>query len=105
MTTSGPPFEIEKTATHRYWAELDGGQVIIHRDSLSADPHDEVLVRWDIDVLRNLLIWADQDGPVTASLTGPLAHQIRKHAKELGMTPEMFVWHAVKVFIEVGTDS
>ena len=57
----------------------------------------------DVDTVHNILSWATQGQAVTAYMTGPMAHQIREHSKELGMTPEMFVWHAVKVFIETGT--
>ena len=42
---------------------------------------------------------------MTATFTGPLAQQIREHSRELGLTNEMFLWHAVKIFIEVGTSS
>ena len=103
----GKTFEIETSDTHTCWAELQDGRLMIHRTTHSshgAPPgDDEILLRWDIDVLRNLLTWADQGGSVNTFFTGPLAHQIREHSRELGMTPEMFVWHAVKVFIEVGT--
>ena len=102
-------FEIENSDTHRCWAELQDRKIIIHRTSHFAQGppvgEDEILLQWDIDVLRNLLTWANQEDAVTTHLTGPLAHQIRKHSRELSLTPEMFVWHAVKVFIEVGTDS
>ena len=101
----GNTFEIDTSDTHTSWAELQGTRIIIHRTDRSPPGQDETLLNWDIDVLRNLLAWAGQEGSVTTSLTGPLAHQIREHSKELGMTPEMFVWHAVKIFIEVGTDS
>ena len=101
-------FEIEASDTHACWAELKDSQIIIHRTprSPTGPPtgEDEILLQWDIDVLRNLLTWATQEDAVTTHFTGPLAHQIREHSKELNMTPEMFVWHAVKVFIEVGTD-
>ena len=95
-------FEIEASDTHTSWAELQDGRVVIHSTSPSHHGGDEVLLQWDIDVLQNLLAWATQDGAVSAYFDGPLSHQIRQHSKELGMTPEMFVWHAVKVFIEVG---
>ena len=65
---------------------------------------DEAVLEWDADILRNLLSWAGEGGDVNAAFTGPMAHQIREHSRELGMTPEMFVWHAVKVFIEVGAE-
>ena len=98
----GRTFEIEASPTHTCWAELQDGKILIHRTIPGPDEEDQVLVQWDVDVLRNLLSWADQGGAVTTWFTGPMAQQIRAHAKELSMTPEMLVWHAVKVFIEVG---
>ena len=87
------------------WAERDGNLVRFHRQVPTTDLQhgDEVMLELGVDTLRNLLVWADQERGVTASLTGPMAAQIREAAKELGLTPEMFIWHAVKVFIEVGT--
>ncbi len=85
------------------WAELQGSRIAIHRTSQQPDPGHEVLFVWDVDTVHNILSWATQGQAVTAYMTGPMAHQIREHSKELGMTPEMFVWHAVKVFIETGT--
>ena len=97
-------FEIEASDTHTCWAELEDGQIIIHRTSTSPSNDGEVSLRWELDVLRNLLSWATLGSEVNTTFKGPLAHQIREHSTELGMTPEMFVWHAVKVFIEVGAE-
>ncbi len=106
---AGNTFQIETSASGTCWAELDGGQVKIHRtwtlDSDDSRAEDEVVLEWNVEILRNLLTWAAQEGTVTASFTGPMAGQIREGSKELGMTPEMFVWHAVKVFVEVGRSS
>ena len=102
MPESGQKFEIEKTSDYTYWAEVDEGTVIIHKTGKSASVGDQVLVRWSSNTLRNLLVWADQEQNVTTSITGPMAVQVRQKANELMLTPEMFVWHAVKVFVEVG---
>ena len=96
-------FVIEVSDVDTCWAELDDSRVKIHRTPHSSSGRDEVLLDWEIDVLRNLLTWSGQGGVVVATFTGPFAHQIQQQSRELGMTPEMFVWHAVKVFIEVGT--
>ena len=100
-------FEIETTQDYHYWADLQDKYVRLHRSQGESSPpeDDEVLTKIDRDTLRNLLIWADQGDSVTASFTGPMAELVRRHSRELGMTEEMFVWHAVKVFIEVGTSS
>ena len=101
---AGDTFEIETTESHIFWAERRDSVIAIHRTERSDQGADEVLLEWDIAVLLNLFLWADQEERVTSSITGVLSHQVRQHAKELGLTPEMFVWHAVKVFIEVGSD-
>jgi hypothetical protein len=99
-------FEIETSDTHTEWAEIQDGLITIHRTPHAPGREDDVLLQWDVDVLHNLIAWSIREGgvsgPVTAYFSGPLAHQIREHSRELGMSPEMFVWHAVKVFIEVG---
>ena len=79
---------------------MENGNVLIHRTSV-LDGADHV-VNLDPETLRNLLTWAARDDAVTAHFTGPMAKLVQEHSRELGMTPEMFVWHAVKVFIEVG---
>ena len=96
-------FVIETSESYTDWAEMRDGRITLYRTSHGSDDPDSVLVRWDVEVLRSLLTWASQESSVNAYFAGPMAHQIHKHSKELGMTPEMFVWHAVKVFIEVGS--
>lgn len=100
-------FQIKATDTTVWWAELEDRQIVIHRTGRSSQGStletDEVLLQWDVDVVRNLLTWAGHEAAVITTFEGPLAHQIREHSQELGMSPEMFVWHAVKVFIEVGS--
>ena len=55
--------------------------------------------------LRNVAIWSDEDISASSIFTGPFASQIKESAKELGLTPEMLVWYAVKAFIDVGSVS
>lgn len=102
-------FDIGTLDGHSCWAELREGKILIHREpessGVSLEPKAGPVMECPIEVLRNLLSWAVRDGAVSAYFGGPMAHQIRQHSKELGMTPEMFVWHAVKVFIEVGEGS
>ena len=95
-------FQIESTATDEIWAEIRDGKLEVRRKPRTPGAEEEVLVRWDRNLLRNLLVWADRGSAVTASITGVLAQQVQEGAKELGMPPEMFVWHAVKLFVEVG---
>lgn len=96
-------FHIVKTDEHVYWAEKSDGLITIYRRSSFTEDGSEILIRCSPDTLRNILVWADGDKNVTFSLTGPLAQQVREMSRELSLTPELFVWHAVKVFIDTGT--
>ena len=98
-------FVVETTDTQPCWAELHDGKIVIHRTSNLPPGEDQVLLQWDPDAMHNLVSWATKEKAVSAYFSGPMAHQIIQHSEELGMTPEMFVWHAVKVFIEVGANS
>ena len=97
-------FELATERDYVLWAERSGNSVLIHRTRRAGETtgEDQVVARLDRGMLRRLLTWADEDSSVTASLTGPLAHEVRRAAQELHMAPEYFVWHAVKVFLEVG---
>ena len=94
-------FQIQSSPGHRSWAEVENGEVLIHRTSVIDGA--EHVVGLDPETLRNLLTWAVREDAVVAHFTGPMAKLVQEHSAELGMTPEMFVWYAVKVFIEVGT--
>jgi hypothetical protein len=83
-----------------YWAESSGGTVTIHRRAIDSDENTEILADWGLETLRLLLLWAEDEKSVTFSLTGPLAQQVKDLSRELSLTPEMFVWHAVKIFID-----
>ena len=98
-------FEIEKGDDHVLWAERHGPVIRFHRTAKSdtGEGEDTVVTELHRETLRNVLVWSDQGESVTVSLKGPMALQIQQHARELGLTEELFVWHAVKVFIEVGT--
>ena len=101
-----PNFQIQATDKYMYWAESVDGVVNIHRSRVgSSDGNDLVLASWDIEMIRNLLIWADEGNNVTCSFTGPLAVQVRSCSKSLSLSPEMFIWHAVKLFMEVNSDT
>ena len=87
------------------WAEQNQDTVRFYRKTsiLDIPGEQEILMDLRVDTIRNVLTWADHGQSVTASLTGPMASAVREAAKELGLTPEMFIWHAVKVFIEIGS--
>ena len=103
MTACPPPtpsFAIGDDGHFSYWAESDGITVTLHRRPLESDENSEVVAQLGLESLRTLLLWAEDEKSVTFSLTGPLAQQVKDLSKELSLTPEMFVWHAVKIFIE-----
>ena len=95
-------FEIENKAEQKIWAESEDDVVVVYRSRAKDKDRHEVLVRWSPSTIRNLLIWADSSNSVTAVVTGPMAQQVKDQAQKLMLTPEMFIWHAVKLFIEVG---
>jgi hypothetical protein len=69
----------------------------------SGNEDGELLLELMTPTLRNVAIWADEDSAVSTIFTGVFASQINEAAKELGLTPEMLVWYAVKAFIDVGS--
>ena len=95
-------FEILDTPQSTLWAERRDDTILFHRTEKSSNL-DTVVLEVGRETVRNVLVWADEGKSVTASLTGPMAELVKRHARELGLTEELFVWHAVKVFIEVGT--
>ncbi len=99
-----PFFFIGDDGRFSYWAENTDGTVTLHRRPLDSDEASEAVARLDAEALRHLLIWSEDEKSVTFSLTGPLAQQVKDLSKELSLTPEMFVWYAVKVFIETAPD-
>ena len=90
---------------HSYWAETSDGNVTLHRRAVDSEQDTEVVAQLGVETLRLLLLWAEDEKSVTFSLTGPLAQQVKDLSRELSLTPEMFVWHAVKVFIESAPDA
>ena len=98
-------FAIGDDGRFSYWAESADGAISLHRCPLDSDENAEVVARLDAETLRLLLLWAEDEKSVTFSLTGPLAQQVRDLSQELSLTPEMFVWHAVKVFIELAPET
>ena len=98
---SAARFDLRPNGEYAYWIERDDEGIRLRRARPGA-PDGELLTRLDRDTLRSLLVWADGESTVSAVFTGPMSHEIRKNARELGMTEEMYVWHAVKLFTEVG---
>ena len=100
-----PSFFIGDDSRFSYWAENADGAVTLHRRPLDSDEASEAVARLDPETLRHILLWAEHEKSVTFSLTGPLAQQVKDLSKELSLTPEMFVWHAVKIFIDSAPES
>lgn len=100
---TAPRFELQRTSEEVLWAEaLPEDTVRLHRTRLAPREEDTVLADLTPDMLRNLLAWADGDRAVTVSLTGVLAREVQQNARHLGLTNEMFVGHAVRLFLEAG---
>lgn len=95
-------FHLKAANTGRYWCERTDDGVLLNR-TIDDQPGGEALVAVGLEELRSLLVWADDESTVTAVFTGPMANEIRKGAQELAITEEMFVWHAVKLFMDVGS--
>ena len=99
-SSPAPRFEITRQGGEVTFAEKRQGEVVIFRAQAEGGDNPAEIARWRANDLRNLLLWAEDERSVTFSLTGPLAKQVFDLAGELSLTPEMFVWHAVKVFID-----
>lgn len=95
-------FDLNASGFRRYWCERTNDGVLINK-SVGNQSEGEALVTIGLEELRNLLIWTDDESTVTTVFTGPMANEVRKGAQELAITEEMFVWHAVKLFLEVGS--
>ena len=102
---TGGPFALGDDGRFAYSAQSSDGNVKILRRPLQSDGDPEVVAQLSAEALRTLLLWAEDEKSVTFSLTGPLAQQVKDLSGELSLTPEMFVWHAVKLFIEAAPDS
>ena len=85
-------------------AERDQGVVKFFKIT-SGSEDGELVLELMTSTLRNVAIWSEEDISVSTIFTGPFASQIKESAKELGLTPEMLVWYAVKAFIDVGSVS
>ena len=101
---SAARFDLKTVDAGRFWCERTDAGVML-RGSADDQREGEAVVPIALDELRNLLVWADDESTVTAVFTGPMANEIRKGAQELAITEEMFVWHAVKMFMDVGSAS
>lgn len=94
-------FDVPVDGVRAFWFERDEAGVRL----LMASPggsEGELLLRLDRKTLGDLLVWSDDEAVVSAVVTGPMARDVKKNARDLGLTDEMFVWHAVKLFVEVG---
>ena len=94
-------FNLSSEGVRSYWFERDEAGVGLFMTSPDGSTRD-LLIRLDKKTLGDLLVWSDDDAVVSAIVTGPMAKAIKKNARGLGLTDEMFVWHAVKLFLDVG---
>ena len=94
-------FDLAESAELRYWLAREGDVLLLCTGSGDA-PEPEVIGTLQQNRSRDLLLWAGGEGRVVAVLEGPMAADVKKAANELGLSEQMFVWNAVKVFLEVG---
>ena len=97
-------FTLAESAGGSYWLNRDGEDLRLVSGSPKNASGQEELGRLDKDRVRELLIWARGEGAVTAVFEGPMANEIKKASDELGISEQMIVWNAVKLFLEVGSD-
>ncbi|MCL0099445.1 hypothetical protein M1O55_01055 [Dehalococcoidia bacterium] len=95
-------FDLNASDINCYWFEKTNGGVSLNQTADNSAGGEDLLTI-ELEELRNLLIWADDEGTVTTVFNGPMANEIKKSAQELAITEEMFIWHAVKLFMEVGS--
>ena len=94
-------FELGGEAGHSYWLAREGDTLALYGGPAGAS-HGEALGRLDRGRIRELLLWAGGEGMVVTIMDGPMANEVKKASDELGLSEQMIVWNAVKLFLEVG---
>ena len=94
-------FDLAESGGYCYWLARDGDTVLLCGAPVDSSRRD-VVGKLDRKKLREMVLWAGGEGAVSALLEGPMANEIRKASKELGISEQMIVWNAVKIFLEVG---
>ena len=94
-------FELVNGNGYRYWLTRDGDALLLCGGSGDASDR-QVLGRLERGRLRDLLLWAGGEDRVVAVMEGPMANETKKAAKELGISEQMIVWNALKIFLDVG---
>ena len=94
-------FDMGGKPGHSYWLTHDGETLTLNvgPDNMA---HGEALSRLDRNRIRELLSWAGGENMVVTIMDGPMANEVRKASDELGISEQMIVWNAVKLFLEIG---
>ena len=95
-------FTLAESEEGSYWLARDGEDLLLYSGSQKTASDQDVLGRLDRDRVRELIIWARGESAITAVFEGPMANEIKKASGELGISEQMIVWNAVKLFLEVG---
>ena len=95
-------FTLTETCGLQHWLEHDGNRILLCRDDQNCSPSRRNLGVLDRDRIWDLVQWATADNTVTAMFEGPMAVEIKKTSDQLGISEQMVIWNAVKLFLEVG---
>lgn len=64
----------------------------------------EVVATLSRERVRDMVFWMASEGRVTTVFEGPMANEIRKASRELGLSEQMVIWNAVKLFLDIGAE-
>lgn len=90
-------------AGFKYWLVRDADKVLLFRGPTN-NPRQELAGRIETSKIREMVAWlGTDDAKVSASFDGPMANEIKKAARELGIPENMIIQNAVKLFLDIGS--
>ena len=90
-------------AGFRYWLVRDADKVLLFRGPTN-NPRQELAGRIEVSKVREMQAWLGADDTkLSVSFEGPMANEIKKAAKDLGMPENMIIQNAVKLFLDIGS--
>ena len=97
-------FDLSDKGGVLYWFVRDGDSLLFCRGITDSTDYI-VLSRLDREKLRDLILWIGDDERMVTVMEGPMARETRKAAEEIGISEQMFVHNAVKIFLDVGAET